>query len=132
MKDISVDGHVVKVVSDDELIINLGQSDGVQKGDLFHVLDEQAMDLTDPHTGEDLGAIGRVLATVQVVKVADHVSIAAVYPKRTNISEIGALLTGASRPKRTLSEGWPEGIARGDPIVRVQKEVHEEATETVD
>lgn len=120
--DISVDGYVAKLVSDDELILNVGREQGVRRGDHFQVLDRESIEVQDPITGASLGSIKRTLATVEVVRVADHLAVARVAGRKSGMSDMAALLSGSTRAKsRVLSEGWPEGVRTGDPVMKVER-----------
>lgn len=60
-----------------ELIIDRGHADGVEIGMRFAILLPEGLPITDPDTGDHLGAVDVVKAMVKVVRFQDdHLSIA--------------------------------------------------------
>jgi len=112
-------GRVVRLVTDDELLFNLGSEDGVEAGMLFSVLDPLTEKIMDPKTGEDLGSIKRVKAQIRVVNVSERVSLARVSPSRgrAGISFASEVLMGPKLPSAKLTgDTWPDGVGVGDPV----------------
>jgi hypothetical protein len=112
-------GYVVRLITDDELIFNLGSSSDVTEGMLFEVLDPTTEDVIDPRTGNNLGSIERVKSQVRVITVAEQISLARVFPSRGRfgISVSAETLMGPKPASGTLSGNvWPDGVKVGDPI----------------
>lgn len=121
-------GKVAKLVTDDELIINKGERDGVVPGMVFSVIDENAMSVMDPDTGEDLGGITRTKVTVEVTRVTERIALA----KRRQGGVLGGVsgallgMSGPTRPSPPVVENpkqWPEGVVVGDPVFGVAPKV---------
>ena len=115
-------GYVARLITDDELAINLGLQDGVHKDVYFNVLDTSTENITDPVTGEDLGSIERIKAQVRIISVSERLSLGAIYPgrRREGISSNLDLWTGPRRRTgRLTAEAWPEGVKVGDPVLYV-------------
>jgi hypothetical protein len=115
----SMSGRVVQLVTDDELVFNLGADDGIKKGMVFSILDPVTQDITDPQTGENLGSIRRAKAQVRVIDVSGRISLARVYPSRgrAGISYASETLMGPKPPSAALSgDMWPDGVRVGDPV----------------
>lgn len=111
--------YVVKLLTDDELLLNVGTDGGAEVDQLFRILDPMTMDVKDPFTGESLGSVERVKAKVRVVEVGERVSIARVHPGRSQgLSSIAQVLSGAPRASVLSGSTWPDGVAVGDPAVR--------------
>lgn len=72
-------GRVAQVLNARELVINIGSDAGVTEGRRFKVLAEQAMDVTDPDTGEVLGTVDREKTRVEAVEVRPRISICRTY-----------------------------------------------------
>ncbi|WP_442864682.1 FlgT C-terminal domain-containing protein [Aeromicrobium sp. HA] len=114
-------GKVVRLITDDELLINLGSAAGVAVGDTFKVLDSRTMNVREPGTNRDLGSLERVKSRLQVVQVSEHMALAEVMGRSTGISGATRILTGGSISSRLTSGTWPEGVEPGDPVVSVPR-----------
>lgn len=116
-------GRVIQLVTDDELLINLGSIHGVTAGMRFKVLDPTTLDVTDPVTGEKLGSIDRVKAQIQVTQVSERFSLAEVHPPRgrSGIGSAAQVLMEPKPPSATLTgDTWPDGVQVGDPLKYVE------------
>lgn len=89
-------GQVAKILNRRELIINRGAEDGVEVGMMFAVLDRTASEVTDPETGEVLGAVHRPKVKVVVRRVEPRLSIAQAAAKRVNVGGFGVDWSGLS------------------------------------
>lgn len=111
-------GHVAQIISDDELVLNVGYDRGVRPEHVFEVIDPNTLDVKDPKTGANLGSIKRVKARIKVYEVAEHVSLArSTVPSSTGIEALSVGLFGTRRRSLQSSGEWPEGVVRGDPVV---------------
>lgn len=68
-------GKVARILSDEEVVLNVGSEDGVKAGMEF-VIFSGSDHIIDPETGEDLGAIEIVKGRVGVYHVQDKISLA--------------------------------------------------------
>lgn len=102
MTDQPISGHVAEIVSDREVILNKGSSDGVTEGMYFKIIDPAGIGVKDPITGEDLGGIKRIKVVVKAVEVAPRLTLARTFRKRTvnvggagrgGISDVALLMT---------------------------------------
>jgi len=133
-------GKVAEVVSDRELILNRGSDHGVRSGMYFAILDPDAVGITDPDTGEQLGGIRIVKIVVQAVEVAPKLTLARTFKTRTiniggpggsnGLSSFSAMFAPPDPPeyveqveKLTLDRNAPRKIdpaesvvSRGDPF----------------
>jgi hypothetical protein len=66
-------GKVVRILSDEEVVLNVGREDGVKENMEF-VIFLESDHVYDPETGEDLGAIEIVKGRVGVYHVMDKMS----------------------------------------------------------
>ncbi|QRP49600.1 hypothetical protein [Amycolatopsis sp. FDAARGOS 1241] len=57
MPEVGIEGHVARIVTSDELIINRGANHGVEVDMVFNIVDERTQSIRDPETGEDLGSL---------------------------------------------------------------------------
>src|ERR1035437_6160981 len=105
-----LEGHVARLVTADELILNLGEDDGVDVGMEFIILDKRAMGVKDPITGADLGSIKRRKATVKVIRVAEHLALARDTHPQSNLGAIGLTLSGMSVERTLQGESWQNGV----------------------
>jgi hypothetical protein len=113
-------GYVARLITDDELAINLGSRDGVKKDMVFSILDETTENITDPITGEDLGSIDRIKAQVKVITVSERLSLGVIsWPSRRREGfpiDIGILMGPTPRSGKLTGSTWPEGVKVGDPV----------------
>lgn len=127
-------GKVAEVVSDREVILNRGVEHGVRPGMYFAILDPDAVGITDPDTGEQLGGIRVVKIVVQAVEVAPKLTLARTFKTRTvniggngtgaGLSSIAAMLATPKPPeyveqveKLTLDRNAPRKIDPDDSVV---------------
>ena len=90
-----ITGLVAQIVSDQEVILNRGSDHGVQRGDIFAILDPKTGAISDPVTHEELGGIRRVKITVKASSVAPKVTLARTYrTRRVNIGGSGSSFGG--------------------------------------
>jgi hypothetical protein len=112
-----ITGHVARLITDNELLINVGASSGVKVGLKFAVLDTRTNDVTDPVTGEDLGSLRRVKTNLVVVQVGDRISLAREVSSRSAIlSSLSATITGYEPSASLTGTKWSSGVAVGDPV----------------
>jgi len=122
-------GKVAAILSQRELVLNVGMEDGVEIGDKFVILNSKGIDVTDPDSGEVLGTVEVPKTVVKVVRVdGPHLSVARTFrtlkgspgffaaasaisgtPSRTETLDIAS----GSSLKAELSEG-DSYIKRGD------------------
>lgn len=58
--------RVVKIISDRQIVLNVGSENAVQVGDIFHIIDKNGEPIIDPETGEYLGNLDLPKATIIV------------------------------------------------------------------
>lgn len=129
-------GRVVRIISERELVVNLGREDGIQVGDKLEVY-EEGEPVIDPETQEDLGLLRRVKAVVVVRSVDELKCIVASEEKVREVDVAPAsvspfrIFTTATRrirerPPLPVDEaeierhGMSERIRRGDKVRKVQ------------
>jgi hypothetical protein len=115
-------GHVARLVTDDELVINLGSRDGVKKDMYFNVIDESTENISDPITGEDLGSIERIKVQVRIIRVSERLALGLIYPGRSRTDfpgDISVLMGPKPRSGKLTGNTWPEGVKVGDPVIYV-------------
>lgn len=101
LTDQPISGHVAEIVSDREVILNKGFSDGVREGMYFKIIDPTGIDVKDPITGEDLGGIKRIKIVVKAIEVAPRLTLARTFRKRT-VNVGGAASGGYAEISRML------------------------------
>lgn len=115
-----ISGYVARLITDDELAINLGSRDGVKKDMVFSILDETTENITDPITGEDLGSIDRIKAQVKIITVSERLSLGLIsWPTRRREGfpvDVGILMGPKPRSGKLTGSTWPEGVKVGDPV----------------
>lgn len=133
---IDVAGKVAQVLNERELVINIGQQDGVMEGQRFKVISATPLDVRDPDTGELLGSIEREKVRVQASQVFDHMTVCKPYRAHWvgnyTLSATEQLVSAFMPPTRitetlrTDTNDLPqeltleESIVKiGDPVVRI-------------
>lgn len=76
---------IVKILSDETVIINAGEKDSIKRGDTFEIFGP-GMEIKDDDTGESLGTIDNIKETVSVLKVFDKMC------ECSHISETASIL----------------------------------------
>ena len=76
-------GKVAKILNSRELVMNVGNTDGVKVGMVFRVLDIEEDDIVDPDSGVNLGSLERTKVKVKIDLVKKRMSIAKTYQKKT-------------------------------------------------
>jgi len=142
-------GKVAQILNSRELIINVGECDGVAVGMYFNILDPKGEEVKDPDTGEVLGSVARPKVRVRVIKVQERLSIATTFQKeKINIGGQGFDVEyGFTRflmpPKwvtkyetlKTSEKTWEDldeeksYVKTGDPVIQVAEEVEDEEAE---
>jgi hypothetical protein len=112
-----IEGFVAQLVTDEQLLMNVGERDGVREGMTFEVLDPRTMNVKDPVTGENLGSLKRVKVRVVVTQVDERLSLARVRSSGTTLGAVSQLLAGSRQRGFLTSDKWPEGVEKGDPVV---------------
>ena len=104
-----IDGRVAQIIGEREVIINRGQKDGVSRGMIFDVLrGDQPVQVTDPETGESLGACERTKTSIVVAESYDRFAVCEPVA-RLSVGESRVAPHGFFSPgKRTPESGRPE------------------------
>jgi hypothetical protein len=110
-----ITGKVAKIVSEDEVVINRGRSDGVEVGMVFAIKDDRLDDITDPDTGESLGSIDRPRMSIEIVRLGERAALG----RRYDGSNLNLMLrTLAPRPRGILwTDATIDDVEVGDAAV---------------
>lgn len=129
-----LEGKVIRILSDTELVINLGANDGVDYNSKFEIY-EPGEEIIDPETHKSLGVLDYVKAHVEILEV--HKAFSLVHHETTTTETVsrGALSAFAQTSKevqRTRVHRLPvnsdaikprniknEQIQVGDPVRKV-------------
>jgi hypothetical protein len=118
-------GKVARILSDEEVVLNVGSEDGVEE-DMEFVIFSESDHIWDTETGDDLGAIEIVKGRVKVYHVMDRMSRAKTLTYQVQVSsaydamarQISGLFIETRRRKLKVPEGQVSPIAE-DLIVRI-------------
>ena len=89
-KDIPLlQGKVAKILTEREVVINIGSAQGVKKGMRFAILAPTPEEVLDPETDEVLDVVDRTKVLVQATEVREKITICSTY--RTTKMSGGAL-----------------------------------------
>lgn len=90
-------GKIAQVLNSREVVLNIGEKNGVKKGMLFDILDSKGENILDPDSGEILGSIERPKVRVKVISVQDNLAVLSTYKKtEVNIGGTGGFGISAS------------------------------------
>jgi hypothetical protein len=78
-----LEGRVAQILNARELVINIGEKDGVTQGMKFAVLSESPMQIIDPQTKEILDTVDREKVRVRTAEVRPRITICRTYLVRT-------------------------------------------------
>ena len=98
-----INGKIARILSDKEVVLNVGEESGVKAGMKF-VIYEESDHIIDPETGEDLGALEIVKGRIVVNHVMPKISNAEseTYTVSTSYSGLAAaaFLVGGTETRR--------------------------------
>lgn len=96
MSDV-INGKVIRILNDREVVLNRGSSDGIEEGLYIGIIDPDTENLIDPETGESLGGILRYKIALRITQVSERLAIASTYRTReVNVGGSGGLFSGAA------------------------------------
>lgn len=85
-------GAVARILSEREVVLNRGVKDGLKVGDYVGIIDQEASNVADPTTGEDIGQILHFKMSLRITQASDSLSIASTYRvQRINRGGVGKL-----------------------------------------
>jgi len=124
-------GKVVMVLNERELIINIGAEAGVKQNMKFKILSYSPMEIHDPETGDLLGLLDREKVRVTVSKLEPRYSICKTYRLRTvgvlpSIAALMAPVQSVPETLRTTDSTLPPPlpeeesyVKKGDRVVQI-------------
>lgn len=135
-KQKKLEGLVAEILNARELVINLGQAQGVTLGMKFAVMAESVLEIHDPASGEVLDTIDREKVRVEASEVRQKITICRTYRVRKIAGgPYGEMLTGYSiakmlRPPREVPEtlslrdsSMPPPLSEEESYVKVKDRV---------
>lgn len=105
-----IEGLVAGIMSDQRLIINRGEDDGVFVGMQFAILSDQKIMITDPKSGEELGSEPVAKTVVKVISVKPRHSIARTFRTRKTPGLLEAFGTGPTERHEKLQTEEPSAL----------------------
>ncbi|MCY2952951.1 MAG: hypothetical protein NTU53_13395 [Planctomycetota bacterium] len=81
-----IKGRVARVLSERELVINIGSDAGVKQGMRFAVLSETPLEIRDPSTNDVLDLIDREKVRVEAQEVRSRVTVCKTYRIKGGVS----------------------------------------------
>lgn len=130
-------GKVARIINAREVILNVGQDQGVRIGMSFDILTPRGLDIRDPDTGENLGSFQRAKNRVRVIQTQDKMSLASTYRIGSVAAALAEAFFGTRAPQTTTRrknqfetlktdrdtwEDLPDEdsyVSEGDPVVQV-------------
>jgi hypothetical protein len=126
-------GQVAQILNERELVINIGEKNGVQEGMRFAVLAGSPVEIQDPETGEQLGWLDREKVRVEAVLVMDRMSVCATFETKIvggslGIWEVSEMFRPRERIPKTLRaarESYPAPLTVAESYVKIGDIVRE-------
>ena len=130
-------GKVARILNSREVVLNIGQEQGVRVGMSFNILTPKGFGIRDPDTDEDLGDFQRAKNRVRIIQTQDKLSLASTYRSKSVGDALAEAFFGTrsfhtmtSRNSqfetlRTDTHTWEDlsdedsYISVGDPVVQV-------------
>jgi hypothetical protein len=110
-------GKVAAILSQRELVLNIGVDDGVEVGTKFVILNSKGIDVTDPDTGDVLGTVEVPKTVVKVVRVdGPHLSVARTFRTLKGTPGLYGTLLTTSALSGTPSRPETLDIASGSSL----------------
>lgn len=104
---------VIKIISDDEIIINAGRNAGLTSKDKLEIF-VPGSPVTDPDTGEELGKLDLIKATLAIRRLSDKMCVCTNASTTNSLSDIAeGLVLFPSKPRRLNVD--PTEITGGYP-----------------
>lgn len=113
MNDDTYRCSVVRLVTDDELLLDVGTDQGVFVGQIFDILDPTTENVTAPD-GRQLGSLRRVKASVRIIQVSEQLALGEAR-RNVPIANLSRALSGATPTSKLTGSSWTEGVKVGDP-----------------
>ena len=88
----AIHGRVARVLSERELVLNVGSDDGVITGMEFKVLDPRGENIRDPQTHEVIGSVDIVKTLVRVTAVQSKLAVAETFRESITPARAGRSL----------------------------------------
>jgi hypothetical protein len=82
-----IEGKVARVLNRQELVMNVGEKDGVKRGMTFAVLNPKGVDIVDPDSKDKLGSVEIPKVMLKVARVQPRLSVARTF--RTTRKNVG-------------------------------------------
>lgn len=136
--DRPIRGKVARILNSRELVLNIGEINGVKIKMRFDVMDPKGEDIIDPDSREILGSIERPKVRVEITDVKEKLSVASTFKKKKiNIGGSGVFGSDLSRALmptewvikyetlKTDEQTWEDlseaesYVKIGDPVVQV-------------
>ncbi len=113
-------GKVADILSQYEIAINIGKSEGVEVGMRFIVLGEKS--IIDPDNNQKLGTYNYEKLRVKVSKTEEHYSVAGSEPRETFSFGFDAFLSQPKVTREPLASNVTadKTVEVGDPVVQVE------------
>ncbi len=126
-------GRVAQILNERELVINIGEQNGVEEGMRFAVLAGSPVQIQDPETGEPLGWLDREKVRVEAIRVMERMSVCTTYETRVVGGSLGFWdVSEMFRPKervpktlRATRESYPAPLSAAESYVRIGDVVRE-------
>ena len=130
-------GKVARIINAREVVLNIGQDQGVRVGMSFDILTPRGLDIRDPDTGENLGSFQRAKNRVRVIQTQDKMSLASTYRIRSVADALTEAFFGTRASQTTTrrenqfetlktdKETWEDlpdedsYVSEGDAVVQV-------------
>jgi hypothetical protein len=116
-------GKVIRIFDETTLLVNIGSKDGMKRGDGVFIV-ETGEEITDPDTGESLGALETVKAELTAVDVQERITVLKTIGSEAHDANLplsarmvrDSVRSGGDREKMTVVHGEMAGLPSPAPV----------------
>ena len=99
-----IQGKVLRVLSDQDIVLDKGEADGVKEGDYIAIIDNPSSGIDFVQNGKGLGKLTTFKASLRITQVTANLSIASTYRMiNVNVGGLGLGVTGAASYSHLIS-----------------------------
>lgn len=113
---------IIKIINNSSVVVNAGKNEGIKEDELFKIMGEKGVPVTDPDTGKELGTLDAIKGIVKATHVYDKISILETEHSMRSML-INPLVNGFQERLKVDNEQITGGMPNDDDPVKIGDEV---------